>query len=136
MHEQLEDRGKKLREFFDIAPDVALLSPNAFIPEDTLKIEEHLRRYNMEWHIIPSEQAVPFDATYVARMYPMCPRDFTKSTLHHGSCQEALNIGHHRHQGLILGVEKTQKPRYLPFGRQYYGSYYGLDATLDPFADY
>lgn len=136
MHEQLEERSRRLREFFYLAPDVDLLLPKALIPEVPVKIEEHLNRYNMEWHIIPSEQAVPFNAAYVARMYPMCPRDFAKSSLHYSSCQEALNIGHHHHQGLILGVEKTQKPRYLPTGRQFYGSHYGIDATLDPFADY
>ena len=101
MHEQLQERGEKLREFFDIAPSVALLSPRAIIPEETVEIEEHLRRYNIEWHMIPSEEAIPFNSAYVARMYPMCPRDFTKSTLHRGSCQEALNIGHHRHQGMV-----------------------------------
>jgi hypothetical protein len=136
MHEWIEDRSRKLREFFKITGDAELLLPEAVIPEVNHTVAEHLRRYNIEWHIIPSEAAVPFDAAYIARMYPMCGRDFAKSVGQKGSCQEALNIGHHRHQGLILGVETTRKPRYLPQNRQYYGSRYGLDSTFDPFADY
>jgi hypothetical protein len=136
MHEWIEDRSRKLREFFSLADNVDLLSAKAIIPETTGALEAHLQRFNMEWHIIPSEQALPFDAAYVAKMYPMCGKDFAKSMGHKGSCQEALNIGHHRHQGLILGIETTRKPRYLPQNRQYYGSSYGLDQTLDPFAEY
>jgi len=136
MHDQLQERSQRLRQFFNLSPDVELLSPKALIPEIPAKVAEHLRRYNLEWHIIPSEEAVPFDTAYVARMYPMCPRDFTKSSLHRGSCQEALNLGHHRHQGMVIAVESTQKPHYLPNGRQFYGSHYGVDPTLDPFADY
>jgi hypothetical protein len=136
MHEWLEVRSRKLRDFFKITGDVELLSPKAVIPEMTHTLDEHLQRYNIEWHVIPTEEALPFDASYIARMYPTCGRDFAKSVGHKGSCQEALNIGHHRHQGLIVGVETTLKPRYLPQNRQYYGSLYGLDSTLDPFVDY
>jgi hypothetical protein len=136
MHQWLEARSRRLRDFFKITSDVELLSSKAVIPEMTHTLEEHLLRYNIEWHVIPTEEALPFDANYIARMYPMCGRDFAKSVGHKGSCQEALNMGHHRHQGLIIGVETTPKPRYLPQNRQYYGSLYGLDPTLDPFADY
>jgi hypothetical protein len=136
MHEWIQEQSRTLREFFNLRDDVELLSGEAVIPEVTHAIEDHLRRHNIEWHIIPSEQAVAFDANYIAKMYPMCGRDFAKAVGHKSSCQEALNIGHHRHQGLILGVETTRKPGYLPQNRQYYGSAYGLDATLDPFADY
>jgi hypothetical protein len=142
MREWLEERGRRLRQFFELPGDVELLSDNAIFPdgqdgEDRQgTVAAHLRRFNIEWHIIPSERAVPFNAKYVAKMYPMCGRDFARATGHKESCQEALNIGHHRHQGLILGIETTQKPNYSPLGRQYYGSLYGLDPTLDPLADY
>jgi hypothetical protein len=136
MHEWLQERGQQVRDFFKLSGDVELLSPQAVIPEVTHTLTEHLQRHNIEWHIIPTEQALPFDAHYIARMYPMCGRDFARSVGQKGSCQEALNIGHHRHQGLIVGVETTCKPCYLPQNRQYYGSLYGHDSTLDPFADY
>lgn len=136
MHEWLEERSRALREFFQVAEDTQWLSPEAVIPEITDKIAEHLQHHNIEWHIIPTDQAVPFDARYIARMYPMCGRDFARAVGHKNSCQQALNIGHHRHQGLIVGVETTPKPHYLPQNRQYYGSPYGLDSTLDPFVDY
>lgn len=136
MHEWMTERSRKLREFFNLSSDVELLSPNAIIPEEQHSIETHLHRFNLEWHIIPSEAAVPFDGAYISRMYPTCGRDFARASGQKGSCQEALNIGHHRHQGLILGVESTQKPNYLPHGRQYYGSAYGHDSTLDPIAEY
>jgi hypothetical protein len=136
MQKWLEVRSRKLREFFKIADDVELLSSKAVIPEADDKLNEHLLRHNIEWQVIPTEEALPFNEDYIARMYPMCGRDFAKSAGHKGSCQEALNLGHHRHQGLVIGVESTQKPRYLPQNRQFYGSIYGLDATLDPFADY
>ena len=142
----LEERRRALREFFSLADEVDLLSDNAILPagadpnrddeEGEEMVAAHLRRYHIEWHIIPSEAVVPFDSEYVARMYPTCGRDFARATGHLGSCQEALNIGHHRHQGLIVGVETTPKPNYSPLGRQYYGSVYGLDPTLDPLADY
>ncbi|MEW6127466.1 MAG: hypothetical protein AB1757_10560 [Acidobacteriota bacterium] len=136
MQKILNSREQQLRDYFGIAKTVNLLSPNAIIPEETDKITEHLRRFNIEWHVIPSEEAVPFDADYIARMYPMCGKDFTRATSHQSSCQQALNIGHHRHQGLILGVESTQKPNYLPHGRHFYGSEYGHDWTLDPIAGF
>lgn len=136
MHAWIEDRGRKLRQFFNLADGVELLSREAPIPEVTPELEEHLQHYNLEWQIIPTEQALPFDADYIARMYPMCGRDFARAVGHKSSCQEAINIGHHRHQGLVIGVERTLKPRYLPQNRQYYGSPNGLDPTLDPFADY
>jgi hypothetical protein len=136
MQEWLEARDRQLRDFFNLTGDVELLSARAVVPEMTERLSSHLRRYNIEWHIIPSEEALAFDAAYIARMYPMCGSDFARSVGHRGSCQEALNMGHHRHQGLIVGVETTCKPVYLPQNRQFYGSRYGHDASLDPFTDY
>src|ERR1044071_5781157 len=79
MHEWIEERSLRLREFFNLADDVELLSRQAPIPEVAPEIEEHLQLYNIEWHIIPTEQAVPFDANYIAKMYPMCGRDFARA---------------------------------------------------------
>jgi hypothetical protein len=52
------------------------------------------------------------------------------------SYRERLVGGHRQHQGLVIGVETTPKPRYLPGKRQFYGTLYGHDATIDPFAVY
>jgi hypothetical protein len=136
MPEWLQERVQQLRDFFQLTGDVELLSRQAIIPDLPDTLGEHLQRHNIEWHIIPAQEALPFDADYIARMYPLCGRDFARSVGQKGSCQEALNIGHHRHQGLVVGVETTCKPVYLPQNRQYYGSLYGHDSTLDPFSDY
>src|SRR5687767_244968 len=128
MSEWLGQRERRLREFFDLPDEVDLLADRAVLPpgvglgqeEADELVAAHLRRHNIEWYIIPSEEAVPFNPAYVAKMYPTCGRDFARASGHKESCQEALNIGHHRHQGLILGIETTQKPNYSPLGRQYY----------------
>jgi hypothetical protein len=66
----------------------------------------------------------------------MCARNFAKQGTHNQSCRAALVRGHSRHQGRIIGVEITQKPKYLPGNRQSYGTPYGFDSTADPFAQY
>ena len=71
MQKWLELRSRKLREFFKITDDVELLSSKAVIPEADDKLNEHLLRHNIEWHVIPTDEALPFDEDYVARMYPM-----------------------------------------------------------------
>ncbi len=136
MHEWIKDRETRLREFFDLGADVKLFPPEALPPDISPTQAEHLKRFNIEWHIIPSADALPFDDDYRKRLYPMCSRSFERGGHHTTSCREALINGHARHQGRIIGVETTLKPRYLPGNRQYYGTLYGFDATADPFAPY
>jgi hypothetical protein len=131
MHEWMEDRLARLRRFFDLAPATVLLKNQSAAP-----VPEQLARFNIEWHIIPDADAVPFDEAYVKRLYPMCARTLANSQAHSTRCLEALMTGHARHQGRILGIETTQKPRYLPGNRQHYGTMYGFDSMADPFAVY
>ncbi|HKP12603.1 MAG TPA: hypothetical protein VJZ91_10850, partial [Blastocatellia bacterium] len=136
MQKWIEDRSARLRQFFDLAPDAALLK-NANAPADiAAPVREHLARFNIEWQVIPDADAVPFDEAYARKLYPMCARDFAAGRAHAASCREALAVGHARHQGRVVGVETTRKPRYLPGNRQHYGTPYGFDATADPFAAY
>ncbi len=131
MLEELSERESRVRAAWGLAGDVKLLREDAVPPVLENATAEHLARFNIEWHIIPSAAAVPFDENYVERFYGMCGRDFQRG----GLCQE-LAAGHSRHQGRIVGVEATAKPRYLPGNRQHYGTPYGFDATADPFAPY
>ena len=132
----LHEQESKLREFFGLASDAPLLSPEAPILDVTPTIAEHLAHYNIAWHVIPSAEAVPFDDAYLARLYPMRARDFVQRDYHGQSLHEGLATGHRKHQGRIIGVETTRKPRYHHDNRQYYGTMYGFDATADPLASY
>lgn len=136
MNESLEEKADKLRETFGLKPDVELLSPEVKKTELPSPTAEHLSYFNIEWHIIPSAEAVALDDSYMARFYSMAPREFETRREHAASYREAITVGHRQHQGRIIGVEKTLKPRYLPGNRQFYGTPYGFDATADPFAPY
>jgi hypothetical protein len=133
---ELHERETTLRQYFHLAPDVPLLRPDAALPEVTPALAAHLAHFNLEWHIIPSAAAVPLDDAYVARMYPTRTPTFAQADYHGESLREALQRSHRRHQGLLLGIESTRKPRYHPDNRQFYGTLYGHDATADPFAAY
>jgi hypothetical protein len=136
MQNYLEERARKVRDFFGLAPDAALIQDQNILTDISPLVAGHLARFNIEWHIIPDADAVPFDEAYARRLYPMCARDFARAKLHAASCSESLITGHRRHQGRILGVEASRKPVYLPGNRQYYGTAYGFDVTADPFAEY
>ncbi|HWP44188.1 MAG TPA: hypothetical protein VNO14_13175 [Blastocatellia bacterium] len=128
---------ERLREFFGLGSEVELLDITATKPEVTPEVGGHLAEFNLEWHIIPSASAVPFDKRYVEKLYPARSRDFERVThLRPRSYMDVLASGHRRHQGRVLAVEATRKPRYLPGNRQYYGTTYGFDSTADPFAQY
>jgi hypothetical protein len=135
MNDWVEERARRLREFFELTTGTELIAQDAAEFELTKEVFEGLAHFNIEWHIIPSK-AVPLDEAYMARLYPMAPRDFTKEHEHGPSYRDQLVKGHRRHQGRIIGIETTIKPRYLPGNRQFYGSLYGHDASLDPFAAY
>ena len=136
MQEILKEREDRLREYFKLSSRDELISKEAAEIELTAPTREHLSRFNIEWHVIPSNRAVPLDDAYIKRLYPMCARNFAKHDAYSRSCREALVQGHNRHQGRIIGVETTQKPKYLPGNRQFYGTPYGFDSTADPFAQY
>ncbi|HEX8144602.1 MAG TPA: hypothetical protein VF553_18685 [Pyrinomonadaceae bacterium] len=136
MNERLEEKAAKLREAFGLEPGAGLLSGEAGDEKLSSPAAERLAYFNIEWHIIPSAEAVPLNDAYMARFYPLASRDFTQAREHAPSYREAIIRGHARHQGRIIGVETTMKPRYLPGNRQFYGTRYGFDASADPFAPY
>lgn len=132
----LAERAGRLRELFGVDPQTELRAAGAQEIEPDAQIAAHLSYFNIEWQIIPAVSVVPVDEAYLARFYPMAGRDFAQPREHSESYREALIKGHQAHQGHILGVETTQKPRYLPGNRQFYGTPYGFDAGADPFAQY
>jgi hypothetical protein len=129
-------RSAALRSHFGIEPAVRLLDPDVSFPELTPQCASVLSLHNFEWHLIPSFEAVPFDEAYRTRMYAHAPATFA-SPLHHGpSARDLLATGHLAHQGRLVAVETTMKPRYLPRGHQSYGTAYGFDPTADPLSEY
>jgi hypothetical protein len=131
----LEEVGK-LRDFFELDKGVELIGPEAAKFELKPETVEALRHFNIEWHIIPSADAVALNDSYFSRLYPSRTRDFMKVREHGVSHHERLIKGHEQHQGRIIGVETTVKPHYLPGNRQFYGTLYGHDASADPFTAY
>ena len=136
MNGLLEERAERLREAFNLKPDAQLLAPDAIEPELSSQLAEQLARFNIEWHVIPSADAAPMDDAYMARFYGMAPRGFKSPREHQPSYHDVLVNGHSKHQGQVIGIETTQKPGYLPGNRQFYGTLYGFDATIDPFTFY
>jgi hypothetical protein len=133
---RLEEREAALREAFGLGGGAELLTPEARERASRFAPSEHLDYFHIEWHVIPSADAVPFDDSYVGRFYPKAPRDFASPRQHTASFREVLATGHRKHQGQLVGVETTTKPGYLPGNRQFYGTPYGFDATADPLSVY
>ena len=136
MPDWLEERTRKLRAFFELGADVELVAAEAAKFELRPEVAEGLGHFNIEWHIVPSAEVLPLDDAYLTRLYPMAPRDFNRPHEHGPSYRDRITEGHRRHQGHVVGVETTPKPRYLPGNRQFYGTPYGFDASADPFAAY
>lgn len=132
----MEERESRLREVFGLKQDVRLLAQGVTEPELSDQAAEQLAHFNIEWHVIPSAEAVPFDDKYIERFYGRAPRGFREPRDHSASYLDVLVTGHSKHQGRVIGVETTQKPGYLPGNRQFYGTPYGFDATQDPFTFY
>jgi hypothetical protein len=132
----MQERASKLREFFGLGTGVELIAPEREKFELTSQVAEGLDHFNIEWHIIPSNDSLPLDDAYMARLYPTASRDFIKPHEHGDSYRDRLTKSHKPHQGLIIGVETTRKPHYLPENRQFYGTLYGHDASADPFTPY
>lgn len=130
------ERTATLREFFGLGTSRELVSSETSYFELQTEMSEGLRHFNIEWHVIPSAEAIAFDEAYLSRLYPAAPRDFTKTREHGHNYRAQLFNGHARHQGRIIGVETTIKPHYLPGNRQFYGTAYGHDAHADPLTPY
>jgi hypothetical protein len=126
----------RLREFFDLDGDAKIIAADAAHFELPPESAEGLAHFNIEWHVVPAAEAVALDDAYFARLYPTAARDFGRAREHGPSYRARLRAGHEQHQGRIVGVETTPKPRYLPGNRQFYGSLYGHDPLADPFAPY
>lgn len=138
MNDWVADRENKLRDFFELDSATKLISPEVAESFDVpANIVEHLARFNMEWHIVPPADIVHIDtADYRTRLYPMRRFDSANRDYQKGNSYRAIMDGHRRHQGRIIAVETTIKPKYLPGNRQFYGTFYGFDAKTDPFAAY
>lgn len=138
MKDWIDDRERKLREFFELSPEVEIISKDAVDGFDvTENVARHLERFNLEWHIVPSESAVSVeDSHYRERLYPMFKREPKPVEHQKSSSYRAVIDGHSRHQGRIIGVETTAKPKYLPENRQSYGTPYGFEQRVDPFKLY
>ena len=136
MQEWMRERTERLSGFFDLGSDAELLNAVGPGPDLPASVAEHVERFNLEWHVIPSGDAVPFDGAYVERLYPMRARDFAHPRRDKPSYRDALAQGHRRHQGRIIAVEVTAKPCYLPGGRQFYGTPHGHDEMADPLIPY
>jgi hypothetical protein len=136
MQDFVSDRSNFIREYFGIDGNIDLLNPGTRVPEISREMADHLKAFNMEWHVIPSENALPFDGRYLDRMYPTSSM---RTGLGGRKCEElrlAFARGHSKHQGRIVAVETTQKPAYLPDNKQKYGTLFGFENTADPFARY
>ncbi len=132
----LQERANKLREFFQLDAHAWPLSADAGKPEVSTAVANNLKHFNIEWHLIPSDETVPFDDAYVKRLYPTASLNFNTPREHAPSHREQIKLNHATQQGRIIGVETTLKPRYLPGNKQFYGTLYGFDQTADPFSPY
>lgn len=127
-----------MRKFFGLGADIELISLET---ADAFKIspviERHLSRFNIEWHIVPSNEAIHIDTDdYRSRLYKTLRFSGSNHEYRSSAAYRTIMNGHKRHQGKIIGIETTLKPRYLPGNRQFYGTQYGFDPKADPFAAY
>ncbi|CAN5507917.1 hypothetical protein BH18ACI1_BH18ACI1_08640 [soil metagenome] len=138
MKDWIKNREEKLRGFFELAPETELISQDKIESFDVSEsIAEHLKNFNLEWHIIPAETAISVeDESYRKRLYPLFKRELKSIEYKKTSSYRAVIDGHQRHQGRIIGVETTAKPKYLPENRQLYGTPYGFEPRVDPFKPY
>ena len=137
MNEWINEKESKLRKFFNLGADVELISPKNAAFEVAPNVAEHLQKHNIEWYVIPSAKAVPIDTPdYRQKLYPTLKFDTANRDYQKSASYRAIMNGHERHQGHVIGVETTMKPKYLPGNRQFYGTNYGFEPKADPFAAY
>lgn len=79
----LRIRETVLRDYFGVSAETELLDPSTRVSRVTDPLAAHLDMFNLEWHVIPSAIAVPFDDQYSARLYRRAPATF-REPLHHG----------------------------------------------------
>ena len=138
MDNLFEEKQNKLREFFNLDENVELISRENVKSFDVPpKVAANLQRHNIEWHVVPSAEAVHIDTEdYRRKLYPTLKFDSANRDYQKTASYRAIMDGHQRHQGRIIGVETTVKPKYLPDNRQFYGTLYGFESKADPFAEY
>ncbi len=138
MENWIDERQNKLRDFFELDANAELISAEAVKSFNLApNVAAHLQRFNIEWHIIPTAEAVHIDTDdYRRRLYPNMKFDTVSRDYQKTASYRAIMDGHERHQGQIIGVETTMKPIYLPENRQYYGTQYGFEPKADPFSVY
>ena len=138
MDNLFDEKQYKLREFFKLDAAVEMISRENVESFDVPpKVAANLQRYNIEWHIVPSAEAVHIDTEdYRRKLYPTLKFDTANRDYQKTASYRAIMDGHRRHQGRIIGVETTVKPKYLPDNRQFYGTAYGFESKADPFAEY
>jgi len=137
LRDELEGRAQTIRDTFGLGSRDDFLAAPLERLDITDDVAKRLHAFNVEWHVMPPSSLVPFDDSYLARMYPLRSRDFRDPPYERLSVHEILSSAHRRVQGTIIGVESTQKPMYRPENcQQFYGTTYGFDPTCDPFAPY
>lgn len=138
MNNWIEEKQNRLREFFELEQSADLISRESIESFNiSPRVAEHLQKHNIEWHVIPSVKAVHIDTEdYRRRLYPMLRFDSASKDYQKTASYRAIMDGHQKHQGRIIGVETTMKPKYLPDNRQFYGTPYGFEPKADPFAAY
>ncbi len=126
-----------MREFFELGEETEIVSPEETEAFDVSEnVARHLDYFNIEWHVIPSEEAVSAaDESYGRRLYPLIKRPVNPNEYKKTSSYRSILSGHQRHQGRIIGIETTMKPKYLPTNNQQYSTAYGYESG-DPFAPY
>ena len=134
MIEFINDRTDKYREFFELDNSANLQPRDADNLDLTDEQTHHLERFNLEWHFVPTAEAVPLDQNYLKKLYPTAHKFFAKHNEHAAKVRDQLIAGHQKQQGCIVAVETTAKPKYLPRNRQAYGTQFGHDPSLDPLA--
>ena len=137
MKNWIKDREEKYREFFNLDSDTEIIKREEVESfEVSEKIARHLDFFNIEWHIIPLEESVPImNEHYGKQMYPMIKREVNPNEYTKTSSYRSILSGHGRHQGKIVGIETTMKPKYLPQNNQQYSTAYGFEPG-DPFTPY
>ncbi|MEP6925306.1 MAG: hypothetical protein ABI954_12640 [Pyrinomonadaceae bacterium] len=133
MIDWIADRTQKYQEFFELSSNAHLLTAESAQFELKPETAAALKHFNIEWHYVPTAEAISFDDAYLKKFYPTNTRLSPKSE---SKTRESLMTGHRRQQGFIVGIETTPKPVYLPHARQFYGTKYGHDETTDPIAQY
>lgn len=132
-----EERAEKYREYFELETEAPIIPAHARQPVVKPMQAMALKRFNIEWHFIPSAVDLPFDNAYLAKLYPTAPRLLTaKRESDERSLRNVLSKGHAHQQGYVVGIETTQKPGYLPRNRQFYGTKFGHDLATDPLTPY